>query len=278
MFHKFCRENHNLALHGGLHCHKTNKASVQGTGAQSRAGNSWEAITFHAVKTWPLQLIKSGSVAYIMNHPVKKSRIVLPLFFASGDGGCSVNTSGEGDSGWSKSFSIVSMSPVRSESSELCLLPLAHSLWGGLRSGSCGRALSVCCSCCWGADAGGCWRGCSAEAGACVGGWLCLVPLALLPVAWVWAAAPESRAKGPALLTDCTDVPCAEVLLGMLELGLDLMLSTSGAFLLLWRWAVALHCLWLPVLDREDALPAPQIPLDELWLESDPSAFKLEEQ
>lgn len=246
-------------MHGEPHCHKTNKGSAQDTGTYSRVGNSWEAITFHAMKTWPLQLIKSCSVAYIMNHPVKKSRIVLPLFFASGDGGCSVNTSGEGDSGWSKSFSIVSMSPVRSESSELCLLLLAHSLWGGLRSGSCGKALSVCCSCCWGPDAGACWRGCSARAGACccVDCWFCLVPLALLPAAWVWAVAPESKVKGPALFTDCMEAACAEVLLGMLELVLDLMFSTSGAFLLLWRCAVALHCLWFPALDREDELPAP---------------------
>lgn len=262
MFQRFYKKNHNRALHGEFHCHKIDKERFQDAGRYRRVGKSWEATTFHAMKTWPLQLIRSCSVAYIMNHLFlrKKSIILLPLFFASGDGGCSVNTSGEGVSGWSKSFSIVSMSPVRSESSELCLLLLAHSAWGGLRSGSCGKALSVCCSCCWDPDPGGCWRGCSAKAVVCCCAvcWFCLVPLALLLVACVWAVAPESKVKGPVLFTDCMEVACAEVLLlGMFELFLDLMFSTSGAFLLLWRCAVALHCLWFPALDREDELPAP---------------------
>lgn len=77
-----------------------------------------------------------------------ESRTLLPLFFATGDGGCSVNTSGEGDSGWSKSLSMVSIRAVISESSELCLVLLAHSECEGLRSGGCGEELSVCCSCC----------------------------------------------------------------------------------------------------------------------------------
>lgn len=44
--------------------------------------------------------------------------------------------------------------------------------------------------------------------------------------------APESEVKGPTLFTDCMEV-CAIVLLGVLELVLDLMFSTSGALLLL---------------------------------------------
>lgn len=45
--------------------------------------------------------------------------------------------------------------------------------------------------------------------------------------------APESKVKGLILFTDCMEAACAEVLLGILELVLDLMFSTSGAFLLL---------------------------------------------
>lgn len=45
--------------------------------------------------------------------------------------------------------------------------------------------------------------------------------------------APASKVKELALFTDGTEAVCAEVLLGMLELLLGLMFSTSGAFLLL---------------------------------------------
>lgn len=166
----------------------------------------------------------------------------LPLLLDKGDGGCSVNTSRDGESWWSKSLSMASMRPMRSESSELCLMLLTRSGWGGCASGA-GDSLSSCGSWCTGTGGGGGGQCCSSGLGTwcwllC---WLCLAPLDFLPAAGPWATAFESKTRGPALLA-----AWAEVLLEVLELFLALIFSTSAEFLLLWLpcgWTAGPHCL-----------------------------------
>lgn len=78
----------------------------------------------------------SFSSCFLGGLPLRWRGFPFPLFFDSGDGGCSVNTSRGGESWWSKSLSMASMRLVMSESSELCLVLLAHSGWAGCVRGA----------------------------------------------------------------------------------------------------------------------------------------------